>query len=141
VNGGRAVFAFFKEVDEFAAQNAGNAEAKRFIDAAVAARKQLEQATSWLMEKGLTNADNAGAASTDYLHLFGLTSIAYMWARIAVVATAKLKSGANGEADFYKNKLATGRYYVERVLPEAGAHLARLTSGAEPVMALSAEAF
>jgi len=140
-NGGRAVFAFFKEVDDFAAENAGNADAKRHIDAAVAARKQLEQATSWLMQNGLANADNAGAASTDYLHLFGLTSIAYMWARIAVVASAKLKNGANGEADFYKAKLATGRYYMDRVLPEAAAHLARLTSGAEPVMALAAEAF
>jgi alkylation response protein AidB-like acyl-CoA dehydrogenase len=140
-NGGRAVFAFFKEVDEFAAQNAGNAEAKRFVDAVVAARKQLEEATTWLMNNGLSNPDNAGAASSDYLHLFGLTSIAYMWARIAVVASAKLRNGANGEADFYKNKLTTGRYYVERVLPEAGAHLARLKSGAEPVMALAAEAF
>jgi acyl-CoA dehydrogenase len=140
-NGGRAVFAFFKEVDDFAAENAGNADAKRYIDATVAARKQLEQATSWLMQNGLANPDNAGAASTDYLHLFGLTAIAYMWARIAVVANAKLKNGANGEADFYKTKLATGRYYMDRVLPEAGAHLARLTSGAEPVMALNAEAF
>ena len=140
-NGGRAVFAFFKEVDGFAAENAGNAEAKRFVDAAVGARKQLEQATSWLMQNGLANPDNAGAASTDYLHLFGLTAIAYMWARIAVVANAKLKSGANGEADFYKAKLATGRYYIDRMLPEATAHLARLISGAEAVMALNAEAF
>jgi hypothetical protein len=141
VNGGRAVFAFFKEVDEFAAQNADNADAKRFIEAAVAARKELEEATTWLMNNGLSNPDNAGAASTDYLHLFGLTSLAYMWARMAVVASAKLKNGANGEAAFYENKLATGRYYVERVLPETGAHLARLKSGAESVVALSAEAF
>jgi hypothetical protein len=140
-NGARAVFAFFKEVDDFASQNAGNAEVKGFVDALVAARKQLEEATTWLMNNGLSNPDNAGAASTDYLHLFGLTSIAYMWARMAVVANAKLKSGANGEAEFYKNKLATGRYYIERVLPETGAHLARLKTGAEPVMALSAEAF
>jgi acyl-CoA dehydrogenase len=140
-NGGRAVFAFFKEVDDFAAESTGDVDAKRYVDAAVAARKRLEQATSWLMQNGLANPDNAGAASTDYLHLFGLTAIAYMWARIAVVANKRLKNGANGDADFYKNKLATGRYYMDRVLPETAAHLVRLSSGAESVMALQTEAF
>ena len=93
----------------------------------------------WLMQNGLANPDNAGAASTDYLHLFGLTGLAYMWALMAKAAQAKI---AAGDADpFYANKLVIGRYFLERVLPDAGAALAKLKTGAETVMALPAEAF
>ena len=93
----------------------------------------------WLMQNGLANPDNAGAASADYLHLFALTGLAYAWAQIAKAATARI---AAGETDpFYANKLITGRYFLSRVLPETGSRLAKLKSGAEPVMALPAEAF
>ena len=93
----------------------------------------------WLMQNGLMNPENAGAASTDYMHLFGLTALAYMWALIAKTAQAKI---AAGDTDpFYANKLVVGRYYMQRVLPDAGAHLAKLTTGSELMMALPAEAF
>ena len=93
----------------------------------------------WLMQNGLANPDNAGAASTDYLHLFGLTALAYMWALTAQVAQAKI---AAGETDpIYAEKLTIGRYYMERILPETGGHLAKLKTGAELLMALPAEAF
>ena len=38
-------------------------------------------------------------------------------------------------------KLVTGRFFMERMLPETGAHLACIASGADAVMALPAEAF
>jgi hypothetical protein len=91
------------------------------------------------MQNGVANPDSAAAASSDYLSLFGLTGLAYMWALMAKVALAKI---AGGDADpFYANKLTVGRYYLQRVLPEAGAHLAKLKTGAEAVMALPADAF
>lgn len=93
----------------------------------------------WLMQNGLMNPDNAGAASSDYMHLFGLTALAYMWALIAKTANTKI---AAGDADpFYASKLVVGRYFVERLLPDAGAHLAKLKTGSELMMALPAEAF
>jgi hypothetical protein len=93
----------------------------------------------WLMQNGLANPDNAGAASTDYLHLFGLTGIAYMWCLMAETAQAKI---AAGDTDpFYTTKLTVGRYYIERILPETASHLAKLKTGAELMMALPAEAF
>ncbi|MBS0331740.1 MAG: acyl-CoA dehydrogenase C-terminal domain-containing protein, partial [Proteobacteria bacterium] len=79
------------------------------------------------------------AASTDYLHLFGLTALAYMWAMMAKAALAK---AAAGDTDpLYAEKLAVGRYYVARVLPETTSRLAKLKTGAELLMALPAEAF
>ena len=93
----------------------------------------------WLMQNGMANPDNAGAASSDYLHLFGLTAYAYIWAQMAKAAQAKVDAG---DADpFYANKLKTGRYFVERILPDAAGHLAKLKTGAEVLMDLEADAF
>jgi hypothetical protein len=83
----------------------------------------------------MTNVDNAGASSMDILSLFALTAMAEGWARMAKVAVEK-----KGEA-FYANKLITGRYFLERILPEAKAHLAKVKTGAATMMALPAEAF
>src|SRR5262249_12717663 len=97
---------------------------------------KLQEATFWLMQNGVQNPDNAGAASTDYLHLFGLTALAFMWAQMAEVA---LKGDASDP--YYGTKLDTGRYFVDRILPDAGAHLSKLTTGAAWLRALPAEAF
>jgi hypothetical protein len=130
---------FFAEVDAFVEANRGDAALKPFTDALSDAKAKLQDATMWLLQNGLMNPDNAGAASTDYMHLFGLTALAYMWALIAKAAQAKV---AGGETDpFYANKLVLGRYYLDRVLPEAGAHLAKLKAGSELMMTLPADAF
>lgn len=93
----------------------------------------------WLMQNGLANPDNAGAASTDYLHLFGLTALGYMWAMMAKTAMARIAGGSSDP--IYAEKLAVGRYYMARVLPETSGRLAKLKTGAETLMALPAEAF
>ena len=56
-------------------------------------------------------------------------------------ANAKLANGANGNADRLKTKLVTGRFFVERLLPETAAHLARIEAGANSTMELPVEAF
>ena len=138
-NGGRAVMTFFAELDAYIGENEADPQLKPFIDGLAKAKGELQEATMWLMQNGLANPDNAGAASTDYLQLFGLTALAYMWAQIAKAAQAKI---AAGETDpFYANKVTVGRYYIERILPETAAHLAKLKTGAELMMALPAEAF
>ena len=135
-DGGRAAMTFFAEVDAFVDAETSE-EMKPFVDGLAGAKAQLQEATMWLMQNGLADPDNAGAASTDYMHLFGLTALAYMWAQIAKLALAKA-----GDGDpYYATKLVTARYYVERVLPETSAHLAKLKTGAATLMALDAEAF
>jgi len=137
--GGRAVMSFFAELDAFIAETAHDEGLKTFNDGLSGVKAKLQEATLWLMQNGLANPDNAAAASTDYLHLFGLTGLAYMWALMAKAAIAKM---ASGDADpFYANKLKTARYFVKRVLPEADAHLAKLKTGADSVMALDMDAF
>jgi Acetyl-CoA dehydrogenase C-terminal like/Acyl-CoA dehydrogenase, C-terminal domain len=138
-NGGRAIFAFFNEIDAFIGENADDAELKPYLDGLAAAKAQHQDGTMWLMQNGMSNFDNAGAASTDYLHLFGITALAYMWALMAKAAFAAKK--ANGADPFYDAKIVTGRHFIERMLPDAGAHLAKLKSGSATLMALPADAF
>ncbi len=138
-NGGRAVMSFFAEIDAYVAEHEDDKTLAPFIAGLTSAKAQLQEATLWLMQNGLQNPENAGAASTDYLHLFGLTGLAYMW---ALIAEASAKRIAAGDTDpYYANKLATGRYFLERLLPDTGAHLAKLKTGAAATMALPAEAF
>ena len=138
-NGGRAVMSFFAEIDAFVEANSADAQLKPFVEGLAGAKAQLQEATLWLMQNGLANPDNAGAASTDYMHLFGITGLAYMWALMAKVSLAKIAAGAGDP--FYENKVAVGRYFLERVLPDTGAHLTKLKTGSATMMAMPAEAF
>ena len=137
--GMRPINSFMTEIDEFVAENSANADIKFAVDGLADVKAKLQKATNWLVEKGLENFDNAGAASTDYLHLFGLTCFAYMWARMAKVANEKVQGGSDDP--IYATKLVTAKFFVERWLPQADAHLACIETGAETMMALEAEAF
>lgn len=141
LNGGRAVQAFFKEVDEFCEENRADDKMAPYTKALKKGLNDLQAATMWLMQNGLKNPDDAGAASTDYMHLFGLVSLGYMWGQMVKAAQVRLADAANGSTAFYENKLVTGRYFMERVMPETAAHLARISSGSATMMALPAEAF
>jgi acyl-CoA dehydrogenase len=139
-DGGRAITAFFNEVSAFVKANDDEAM-KPYVAPLAEALAQLQQATMWFMQNAMKKPDNAGAGSTDYMHLFGLVALAYMWAQMAKTAQDKLKNGANGAEDRMKAKLVTGKFFMERVLPESAAHLKRITTGADTMMALPAEAF
>ena len=95
----------------------------------------LQQATMWFMNNAMAKPDNAGAGASDYMHMFGLVALGYMHARIAEAALAK------GDDASMKAKLATARFFVDRMLPETATHLARIEAGADSVMALADEAF
>jgi hypothetical protein len=138
-DGGRAIMAFFAEVTAFAKENAGNDAMKPYVAPLSNALGHLQQATGWLMQNGLAKPDNAGAAATDYMEMFGLVTFAYMWARMAKVATDKI--AASGATPYLKTKLVTGKFFMERMLPETVAHLARLQTGSDTTMELAAEAF
>ncbi|HPG22536.1 MAG TPA: acyl-CoA dehydrogenase C-terminal domain-containing protein [Amaricoccus sp.] len=134
-DGGRHAMAFFALVKDFIKANEADATLKaEFLDPLKAASKDLQAAATFFVETGMKNPDAALAGSTDFLHLFGHVCLGLMWARMARAALA-------GDEDFHRAKLATGRYYMARLLPATALHLARIRSGADPVMALPAEAF
>jgi alkylation response protein AidB-like acyl-CoA dehydrogenase len=138
-DGGRAITTFFNEVTAFAKDNASDEAMKPYLAPLNAAVQDLQKATMWLMQNGMKNPDNAGAASTDYMHLFGLVTLGYMWAKMAKVAQDKLASA--GEQPYLKSKLVTGKFFMERMLPETSLRLSRIQTGAASMMELPADAF
>jgi hypothetical protein len=137
-DGGRALQAFFAEVQGYLKTH-GDDAMKPYVGPLGTALGHLQQATMWLMTNAMAKPDNAGAASSDYLQLFGLVALGYMWCRMVEAAQAKLAAGAATER--MNAKLVTGRFFMERMLPETATHLARIQAGAGSLMELPAEAF
>ncbi|MEM8771541.1 MAG: acyl-CoA dehydrogenase C-terminal domain-containing protein [Pseudomonadota bacterium] len=138
-DGGRAIMAFFAEVDDFIKDNQGSDDLKPYLDGLEAAKGDVQAATQWFMANAMQNPDNAGAGSHDYLNMFAILCLAFGWAQLAKAAIEK-KNAGDSDA-FFENKLITGRFFLERILPETKSALAKITAGAESMMALPAEAF
>lgn len=141
LNGGKTVMSFFEQVKAFIGEHEGDEELKKdFLDPLKSASKDLQAAAMFFMSEGMKDPNSALAGSSDFMHLFGHVILGWSWARMAVAAKAGLESGT-GNPEFYRNKLTTGRYYMSRALPETAMRLARIKTGAAPVMDLPAEAF
>jgi acyl-CoA dehydrogenase len=82
------------------------------------------------------NPNNAGAGASDYLRMMGITVVGWMWGRMAKIANAKLATNPTN-AQFYKEKLMCGRYWMERLVPETPMLLERIQAGSETVMQFS----
>ncbi len=139
-DGGRAIMSFFSEVKSFIKDNESEALLSPYLSGLKFGIDQLEKATMWFMQNAMAKPDNAGAGSYDYMHLFGLVALGFMWAQIAKAALA-IKAGGNGDAAAMEAKLLTGKYFMERIMPETSAHFARISAGAETMMTLPAEQF
>ncbi|MDX3926502.1 MAG: acyl-CoA dehydrogenase C-terminal domain-containing protein [Shinella sp.] len=141
MNGGRAVMALFKEIGDFCEENRADENLSFFTKHLKKGLNDAQGATMWFMQNAMAKPDNAGAGSTDYMHLFGLVVLGYMWAKIAKAANEGLANGAGEREDFLKNKLVTARFYMERIMPETALRKTRIETGADTMMELAAEAF
>ncbi|MBB3455634.1 hypothetical protein FHT86_003933 [Rhizobium sp. BK313] len=141
LNGGRAVMALFKEIGDFCEEHRNDGEMAFFTKHLKKGLNDVQAATMWFMQNAMAKPDNAGAGSTDYMHLFGLVVLGYMWAKMAKAAQAGLAGGDSAREDYLKNKLVTARFYMERIMPETALRQARIETGADTMMELAAEAF
>ncbi|MEJ5217627.1 acyl-CoA dehydrogenase C-terminal domain-containing protein [Cognatishimia sp. D5M38] len=139
-DGGKHVMAFFELVKSFCKEQGADEAMADFIEPLKTASKHLQSAGMFFMQNGMKNPNAALSGSYDFMHLFGHVCLGLMWGKMA---RASLDALANGTSDtaFHETKLATARYYMARRLPATAMHLARIESGADPVMALDAEAF
>jgi 3-(methylthio)propanoyl-CoA dehydrogenase len=99
----------------------------------------LDDATAWMLGALSTEPDAALAASVDYLMLAGYVCGGWQMGRAALAASSK--SAANEDPEFHRAKLATARFYVDKVLPKASALLESIRSGASSGSGLSIEQF
>lgn len=109
---GEMLTPFLAEVQDYIAKN-NQANMAEFITPLAKAAEELKTLTNNLMSKAQEQPNIIGTAATDYLHVFGYVSMAYIWARIAEKAQEKLESGDS----YYQSKIQTARYYFTRILP------------------------
>jgi hypothetical protein len=133
-SGGSLYRLFASEIRDFTA-NAG-ADLAEFTQPLNAAVDTLDELTAWLLDRAPNNPNEIGAASVDYLQVFGYTAYAYMWALMAKAALGK-----EGEDDFYASKLGTARFYFARLLPRIHSLSASAKAGSECLYLLEAEQF
>ena len=117
------------EIRQFIAS--ANSELNEFTQPLAAALDTLDQLTAWVLDRSQNNPNEIGAASVEYLHVFGYTTYAYMWALMAKAALGK-------EADeaFYVSKLGTARFYFARLLPRIDSLSASVKAGSDSLYLL-----
>ena len=101
-----------------------------------AAIENLDELTAWLITQAKTNPNEIGAASVEYLQVFGYTAYAYMWALMAQAA-----QGKEQEDDFYASKMGTARFFFARLLPRTQSLSSSVKAGSESLYFLDATQF
>jgi acyl-CoA dehydrogenase len=141
LNGGRAMKSFLAEVHTYINERSQVEGMAPYANPLLASLGHLEAATQWIAKSGKENPDQAGAASYDYMHLFGLVAMGYMWCRMVEAVQAKLAASGGRPDRYLSAKFVTGRFFMERLLPETAVRLTRIKAGADSTMSLPAEAF
>jgi len=136
---GRLLRRFFHPISNYIEEKASQTALTEFVDPLGKAFTRLQQATIKVAQAGLRDPDEAGAAATEYLRLFGLTALAYLWARMAEVSLPK--ADQDDVQGFYAAKVATARFFMQRLLPQTGALFSSIMAGSKSTMAFDDAAF
>lgn len=139
-SGGELLKKFTKIVHKACEAHKADEGLAAFAEALAAANREWGELTVLVGGKAMENPDEVGAASVDYLMYGGYLVLGYFWLRMAAVARDRLAAG-EGDADFYRAKLTTARFYFERLLPRTAVHAAGVRAGADNLMALDAAHF
>ena len=139
-NGGRAIRAYFELLSRDIAEAKAAGDPAGLVEPLEKALVQLQAATMWFAQNGITNPENIGAGAYAYMQLMGMVTLGWMWLKIAA-ASDKLKDDASQDRSFHEAKIVTARFYATRELAGASALRRKVEAGAETLMALPMEAF
>ncbi|MCW2242652.1 acyl-CoA dehydrogenase C-terminal domain-containing protein [Azospirillum canadense] len=137
---GRLLRRFFHPVAADIEADMETEELAEFVLPLAKAFAKLQQATAVIAQKGLKDPEEAGAAASDYLRLFGFVALGWMWLRMVKAARMRLAAG-EGNATFLEAKVKTARFYMAKLLPQTNALFITIMAGAKPVMELDEPAF
>jgi alkylation response protein AidB-like acyl-CoA dehydrogenase len=129
---GRLLRRLFHPLAQFLADAGSDMRLQEFVEPLAKAFDRLQRATLKIAERGLRHPDEAGAAAYDYLRLMGLVTQSYMWARMARLAADALDRNPS-ETDFYRSKIATARFFAQRVLPQSSSLFAAIMAGGRTI--------
>jgi hypothetical protein len=98
---------------------------------------EVRQLTCELIATSARDPHAAGAAAAPYLRLVGHLALAWTWARMAQVAF----KNAESSDPIYASKIATARFYYQRLLPQTAALCGEIRAGSSALMAPALELF
>ncbi|SDQ83953.1 Acyl-CoA dehydrogenase [Pseudomonas sp. UC 17F4] len=130
-DGGQALAAFAAQIRQFSESE------PPFRQPLLEALARLENISQWLCEQARHDPNAIGAASVEYLQLFGYVAYAYMWSRMAAVARDALVQ----DPAFYGAKLASAGFFFERLLPRTLSLHASIRAGSASLFELDAAQF
>jgi butyryl-CoA dehydrogenase len=133
---GRYLRSVFHPISDYIGANKANPALADFVGPLEKAFARLQQATTRIAQAGMARPEEAGAAATEYLRLFGLTVLAYLWARMAESSLPKAE-----EDGFYRAKVGTARFFMERLLPQTSGLAQAIAAGGKTMMAFEETAF
>lgn len=139
-SGGKLLQNFTGEISIFCKLNKSSNESGVLIASLAEGVEEWLELTGKIGKLAMQNPDEAGAAAVDYLMYSGYQTLAYFWARMAVVAEQGLKR-SDGDQTFYQAKLLTAKFYFERIYPRTATLGKTMLSGSANLMDLNEEHF
>ncbi len=132
---------FIAEIDAFCDQHKDNRQMANVVATLQSQCNEWQRVTTQITMRAMSDADEIGAASVDYLMYSGYVVLAYMWAMASATAQEALAKDDCTERDFYEAKIATSEFYFDKLLPRTRTLVATMDTGADSLMALNAEHF
>ncbi len=86
--------------------------------------------TKWMDPEGKTAKDDISASCNDYLKYFGYTSLAFVWLKVL----RKSYENHSANKEFYDDKINTGNYYFDKIVPRVDSHYKSAISGSKYTM-------
>jgi alkylation response protein AidB-like acyl-CoA dehydrogenase len=138
---GATAFAIIEEMRGLDAQlsASSNADVAAQREGLKRAANAVAAATQWIVDTFGSNPNAVAAVAVPYLKLWGTAAGGWQMARAALIAERRLADG--GDADFYRAKIATARFYSEHILPLTAALHSEVVRGAGSVLALEEAQF
>jgi butyryl-CoA dehydrogenase len=137
---GRYLRRFFHPVADLIAAKVEDEKLGLYVQPLAKAFVRLQQATGQIARVGLSKPEEAAAGAADYLRLLGLVALGYMWVKMVQVALPKVEAGEDPDG-FYRAKLVTARFFMERMLPDTAARFSAIMAGGASMMEFAEEAF
>ncbi len=135
---GRHLRTFFQPLEAYLNKRRNHPHLAPMVGAVAKAFGRLQRASVQIALKGMQDPDEGAAVAYDYLQLFGLVALGWMWLRMSETALAKLENDPQG---FYKAKIATARFYMEKILPRSGSLFSSIMAGAPAITEFETDRF
>ena len=119
-----------KNVEEEIEISKKNQKLSKHIEILTTLKSRLIEFTNWINPNGKTSKNDISASCNDYLKFLGYFCLSYVWLK----TLRKSYENHNQNKEFYDDKINTGNYYFEKILPRTETHIKSALSGSKYTM-------